>query len=120
MNPDEMLEQLSHMLRGPLSTMRHVDFLQSEATYWRAEAKRLQDALTALRQVAYTASTTPVCPPEPPVGTEYLDGAGDRAWFRGDLGWYWSEADDPGRAVPWSEAYPNTHNLRRALPGVTA
>lgn len=32
MNPDEMLEQLSHMLRGPLSTMRHADFLQSEAT----------------------------------------------------------------------------------------
>jgi hypothetical protein len=88
-------------------------FHEQEVAYWRDRAEAAED------RIRQAAGFYPDVPPEPPVGTEYLDGD-VVAWRRADDGWYCARLQCPACPADWPDAW-DSHLSRggytRRLPG---
>jgi hypothetical protein len=78
-----------------------VPYLESEVAYWRERAEALERKIQELPKIAS------LLPPEPPIGTVYIDEHGAKGWERREDGWHcargcrncpcdWLEAWDMG------------------------
>lgn len=78
--------------------MLDADFHDREVAYWRRRAEAAEDRLRV------AATFYPDVPPEPPVGTEYLQD-GEVGWRRTDDGWYCARIACPSCPVEWPEVW---------------
>lgn len=120
MNPEDLLEWFTSAAHS-IRLAPHAEFLEREAAYWRDEAIRLRNELATVHRTAGDGINKAVCPPEPPVGTQFHHATtGQRMFFRGDLGWYCGKEDCRNCPCSWPEAAERLSPTdRRTLPGMT-
>jgi hypothetical protein len=101
-----------------------IAFLTAEAAYWRGLAEQGYKDLLALEEAARDAADrhlhSDAVPPEPPVGTRYVDSMDDTAWTRGDAGWRCAREHCRNCPADWLEVWngdASGNRLRRVLPG---
>lgn len=95
--------------------MTNSDFHQAEADYWRAEARRLQEAIDTI-EVAVQGARSYTTPPEPPIGTRFMQHT-TVLWSRTSNGWHCSGHACKNCPVDWAEvdSYLPTKLVRREL-----
>jgi hypothetical protein len=97
--------------------MNETELLRAEVAFWTDRAEK---ALELLRQIQSQAAEGFVeVPPEPPVGTKFLDLDGEVTWERDGFGWHCRRDDCDNCPASWFEAYEwdaYRPDLRRVLP----
>jgi hypothetical protein len=90
------------------------DYRDQEITYWQQRAEAAEE------RIRQAGEFFPDVPPEPPVGTEYLDG-GEVWWRRTGDGWYCARVSCSACPAEWGDVWESQlarGRLTRRLPGV--